>query len=104
MKKYINKLVRDNIPAICIENGQIPVSKIIDDKQYTIALQSKLQEEVKEYLTSNEVEELADILEVIEALAENQGTTFEEIMRIKCEKQIKNGAFKNKVFLINVDD
>lgn len=104
MKKSINKLVRDNIPSICKENGQNPKTKVLDDKKYTSALHKKLKEEMREYLLSNEIEELADIIEVIEALAENQGSSIEEVMKIKENKQKKNGGFKNKVFLISVDD
>ena len=103
MKKQINKLVRDNIPFICEKNGQTPETIILDDKNYTSALKEKLYEEVEEYLLDFNIEELADIVEVIEALAENQGSSLDEIMKIKLYKQTKNGAFKNKVFLISVD-
>lgn len=102
--KKINKLVRDNIPQICKENGQIPNTKVLDDMEYTSALYKKLQEETKEYLISNEIEELADIIEVVEALAENQGSSFEEVLKLKQDKQDKNGGFKNRVFLISVDE
>lgn len=104
MKKPINKLVRDNIPSICEKNGQIPETKVLDDVNYTSALNKKLEEEVREYLLSRELDELADIIEVVEALAENQGSSFKEVMKIKQNKQNKNGAFKNRVFLISVDD
>ena len=103
MKKQINKLVRDNIPLICENNGQTPETKILDGDNYTSALKSKLYEEVEEYLSDCNIEELADIIEVIEALAENQGSSLDEIMKIKQHKQKKNGAFKNRVFLISVD-
>lgn len=103
MKKHVNKLVRDNIPFICKKNGQIPRTRVLDDKKYTSALNKKLKEEVREYLKSNDIEELADIVEVVEALAENQGSSIEEVMEIKQNKQNKNGAFKDKVFLISVD-
>ena len=103
MRKPINKLVRDNIPHICEKNGQIPITKVLDDKKYTSALNKKLKEEVREYLMSNDIEELADIVEVVEALAENQGSSIKEVMEIKQNKQNKNGAFKNRVFLISVD-
>lgn len=104
MKKPINKLVRDNIPFICKENAQLPETMTLDDKAYATALHEKLKEEVSEYLTSNEIEELADIMEVIEALAENQGSSLEEVMKMKKAKQNKNGGFKNKVFLISVEE
>ena len=98
------KLVRDNIPAICKENGQTPETRILDNIEYTSELRKKLKEEVNEYLLSTELEELADIIEVIQALAENQGSSLEAVLDIKQAKQTKNGAFQNKVFLISVDD
>lgn len=103
MKKQINKLVRDNIPLICERNGQIPETKILEDEDYTSALKAKLREEVEEYLADCSLEELADILEVVEALAENQGASLDEVMEIKRKKQEKNGAFKRKIYLISVD-
>ena len=103
MKKQINKLVRDNIPLICEKNGQTPETKILDDENYAAELKAKLIEEVEEYLTDNNLEELADILEVIEALAENQGASLDKVMGIKQNKQNKNGAFKNRIYLLSVD-
>ena len=103
MKRAINKLVRDNIPYICKENGQTAETRILDNIEYTTELRRKPKEEVDEYLSSNELEELADIVEVIEAIAENQGSSLEEIIKIKQMKQAKNGAFMDKVFLISVD-
>ena len=103
MKKTINKLVRDNIPAICMENGQVPETRILDGESYTAALKEKLQEEVREYLADDTVEELADILEVIEALAEDRGASLNAVMEVKARKQAKNGAFRNKIFLISTE-
>lgn len=104
MKRSVMKLVRDNIPAICKENGQTSEARILDNIEYTSELRKKLKEEVNEYLLSTELEELADIIEVIEALAENQGSSLEAVLDIKQAKQTKSGAFQNKVFLISVDD
>jgi len=103
MKKQINKLVRDNIPLICEKNGQTPETKILDDENYISELKTKLKEEVGEYLADYNIEELADIIEVIEALAEHQGASLNEVMEIKQHKQKKNGAFKNRIYLISVD-
>lgn len=103
MKKQINKLVRDNIPLICEKNGQTPEIQILDDENYTSALRMKLKEEVEEYLADYNIEELADIIEVIEALAESHGSSLNEVMDIKQHKQKKNGAFKNKIYLVSVD-
>ena len=104
MKRSVMKLVRDNIPAICKENGQTPETRILDNIEYTSELRKKLKEEVDEYLSSTELEELADIVEVIEALAENQGSSLEAVLDIKQTKKCKNGAFKKRIFLKSVDD
>ena len=90
--------MRDNIPLICKSNGQTPETKILNDEDYTSALRAKLCEEVDEYLSDCSIEELADIIEVIEALSENQGSSLNEIMEIKQHKQKKNGAFKIEFF------
>ena len=103
MKKYINKLVRDNIPSICEQNGQTPETRILDGESYTAALKEKLQEEVREYLADNSIEELADILEVVEALAEDRGASLDAVMEVKARKQAKNGAFRDKIFLISTE-
>ena len=102
--KLINKLVRDNIPDICKENGQMPETRILNDSEYSLELRRKLQEEVQEYLLSSDIEELADILEVIEALVEDHGSSLEELTRIKMIKKDKNGAFKHKIYLMSVED
>ena len=97
-----NKLVRDNIPQIIENNGQSAKTVLLDDEKYTAALEKKLKEETREYLQSKELMELADILEVVEALAKNQGSSFDEVLELKKQKQEKNGAFDKKLFLISV--
>jgi predicted house-cleaning noncanonical NTP pyrophosphatase (MazG superfamily) len=97
-----NKLVRDNIPQIIENNGQSAKMVILDDEKYTDALKKKLKEETREYLQSKELMELADILEVVEALAKNQGSSFDEVLELKKQKQEKNCAFDKRIFLISV--
>lgn len=102
MISVYNKLVRDNIPNICISNNQIPKYRVLDDSEYHAALCKKLKEETKEYLMSKDKEELADIIEVVEALAKSQGVSFDELLEIKERKAEKNGKFDKKYFLENV--
>ena len=97
-----NKLVRDNIPDIIKSNGQSAKTVILDDEKYTAALENKLKEETREYLHSKELMELADMLEVVEALAKNQGSSFDEVLQLKKQKQGENGAFDKKIFLVSV--
>lgn len=102
MKILYRKLVRDNIPNICIANNQKPKYRVLNDNEYKIALNKKLKEEVKEYIRSGDTEELADILEVVEAIAVAQGSTFKDVLKIKENKANKNGKFDKKYFLDSV--
>lgn len=97
-----HKLVRDKIPDMIEENCQIAKTAVLDDEHYTVALEKKLKEETREYLHSKELMELADILEVVEALAKNQGSSFDEVLELKKQKQEKNGAFDKRIFLFSV--
>jgi len=68
------KLVRDKIPQIIRSTGQEPVIRTADAKEYGVRLRDKLREEVAEFLDSDSApEELADVLEVVYALAEQGG-------------------------------
>ena len=97
--KIYNKLVRDNIPEIMIKNKAKPVTRILSDEEYIIELNKKLLEEVKEYLESGEIEELADIEEVIIAILNAKNTTKDNLEEIRQTKVKKRGAFNKKIFL-----
>ena len=98
MKLY-NKLVRDKIEEIMIANGAKPITRILSDEEYLKELDKKLLEEVKEYLESGEIEELADIEEVILAILNAKGQTKENLEEIRKKKVLKRGAFNKKLFL-----
>ena len=95
-----NKLVRDMIPEIIASQGEKPIIRVMDDKEYIISLEKKLDEEVAEYHESKEIEELADVLEVIYALCEAQGHSVDELMTVYEEKHIERGGFSKRVFLL----
>ena len=97
--KIYNKLVRDKIEDIMIEKGAKPVTRILSNEEYLKELDKKLLEEVKEYLESKEVEELADIEEVIIAILEAKNISRENLEEIRQTKVKKRGAFKRKLFL-----
>ena len=106
MEKIYNKLVRDNIPEIIAKNNCIPVTRILNDKDYKKELEKKLLEEYNEVLeatTSKErIEELADMLEIIQALAKLENKTLKDIQKIAEEKRLKRGGFEKKIFLEKV--
>lgn len=97
----LSKLVRDRIPEIIRSSGEEPVVRIMDDGEYLVALEKKLDEEVAEYRESREIEELADILEVVYALCEAQGKTVDDLMRVYNKKHEERGGFGDKIFLIS---
>ena len=53
----------------------------------------------KEYLEDNNVEELADIVEVIYAILDSKNVSIDEFETIRKLKVEKRGAFKKKIFL-----
>lgn len=97
--KIYNKLVRDKIPEIMIENGAIPVTRVLSDQEYLEELNKKLLEEVNEYLESGEVLELADIEEVLLAILKVKGINNETFNELRIEKTNKRGSFDKKIFL-----
>ncbi|MDR0509429.1 MAG: nucleoside triphosphate pyrophosphohydrolase [Candidatus Methanoplasma sp.] len=102
--RTVNKLVRDNIPSIITESGEIPNFRILDDGEFLKALNDKLLEEVAEYQESRGLEELADILQVICAISEIIGGGQKELEYLRDEKAIERGAFRSQIFLESVDD
>lgn len=61
-------------------------------------------EEVNEYLIDKNLEEMADILEVLYAICIAQGYTIEDLDNKRKEKAEKNGGFQEKIFLEYVDE
>ena len=105
MERVYNKLVRDNIPNIIESKGETPVTRILDDATYKSELEKKLYEEYQEVLEASgdaRVEELADMLEIIRALAKLENKTLQHIVDIADNKNVKRGAFEEKIFLEKV--
>lgn len=99
--KMFNKLVRDKIPQIIEQQGEVPNYRILDDDEYISHLESKLDEEVGEYHRDKNAEELADILEVVFTLADSIGCSREELMEIYRRKHDARGGFQDRIFLIS---
>ena len=99
--KY-HKLVRDRIPEIIAKSGKRPVYSILSDEAYLTKLDEKLNEELSEYQESKSMEELADLLEVIRAVAAARGSSIEEIEAIRRKKAAKRGGFEKKILLTEV--
>lgn len=97
--KY-NKLVRDKIPDLIVGRGGKPVTRILDADAYRWELRRKLQEEVAEFGASGEVEELADVLEVVYALAAAEGVSQFQLEEKRKRKRRERGGFDRRILLI----
>lgn len=103
MKTIIyNKLVRDRIPEIIEKSGKTCVCEVLSHEHYIKKLNEKLVEEVKEYLESESVEELADISEVIHSILNFKNVNIEEFKRVRLEKLEARGGFMNRILLKEV--
>ena len=98
-----NKLVRDKIPEIIMKSGKTAHCRVLDIDGYITELDRKLNEECAEYQTNKNIEELADILEVIYAIAEARGYSAAELESVRLEKSEKRGGFSQRIFLENVE-
>ena len=95
-----NKLVRDKIPEIITEQGEKPITRILSEEEFYQCLERKLDEEVAEFHADGSIDELADILEVIFALAENCGYTVEQLLGVCSQKREARGGFSKRIFLV----
>ena len=99
-----NKLVCDRIPEIIENSGKTAYTHILNNDEYILELDRKLNEECAEYQADKRIEELADMLEVMYAIVDARGYSVSELEKIRKEKAEKRGGFKNRIFLEKVDD
>ena len=102
--KYYNKLVRDRIPEIIGNNGGRCTTEILSNAEYLKMLDAKLDEETAEYHKDQNLEELADLLEVIYAITIARGYTISDLERLRAAKASERGAFEKKILLKEVWD
>ena len=98
-----DKLVRDRIPEIIARSGKRAVTDMIPEKDMGPALDRKLQEEVGEYLESRNMEEMADVLEVLHGIAFHMGISWEKIEEERLRKREERGGFEKGIRLLRVD-
>lgn len=103
MKVY-NKLVRDKVPQIIKKDGKKYWTRVLSDEEHLEELLKKLGEELEELKEAKSVEELADVQEIVHAIADAIGSSKEELEKVRVKKAKERGAFKNKIFLEKVED
>lgn len=100
--KAYHKLVRDRIPEIIETDGKTCVCETLADEDYLRLLDAKLTEELSEYQESHSLEELADLLEVLRAVIQARGWTWEQLEQVRQEKAARRGGFEKKILLKEV--
>ena len=101
-----HKLVRDGIPRIIVAGGGQPVTRVLDQAGYLAALRAKLMDESGEAQAAPDGQlrsELADVLEVLQALAAAQGLSWEGVVAEAARKRSERGGFDQRIFLEYVD-
>ncbi len=93
MKEY-NKLIRDKIPEIIEATGKQCIIEVMNEVEYIDALDCKLNEELAEYQADKSLEELADLLEVMYAVAVARGYSIDELEKVRKQKAEKRGGFE----------
>lgn len=94
-----NKLVRDRIPDIIKSKGGNPTIHIADSDELRKRLADKLYEEVREFLNDWNVQELADISEVIRAFSEAIGSSPQQVEWVRQKKAQEKGGFSGGIVL-----
>lgn len=92
-----NKLVRDRIPEILDEKGIAYEKRVATPEEYKGELIKKLGEEAREFLEAGNPDELADVLEVIEAL--KQLSEYTNVDEIRIRKREERGGFNDRIII-----
>lgn len=96
MESY-NKLVRDKIPEILDDKGVFYEKRIATPEEYKKELIKKLIEEASEFQEGGNIEELADVIEVVEAL--RMLPEYQSVEDIRMVKRNKRGGFDQRIIL-----
>ena len=103
MTKVYDKLVRDKVPEIIAENGEVAVTRVLPDGEYRRELYRKLQEECNEVLKAETraqlIEELGDVLEVLRSIAALEDAHFSEVIEASQNKKLVKGGFNKRIYL-----
>lgn len=104
-EKY-NKLVRDRIPELLRQQGKVCETVVLSDREYIEKLKEKLKEEVDDFIKAQPdklASEIADVLEVLYALAEHKGISEAELDFTRQMKKRQRGSYRGKVLLKSVN-
>lgn len=100
------KLVRDNIPKVVgkITGKEVKTRILENDVEYLEFLLKKVEEEASELARAEDkehiVEEMADVLELLDAISDYYNLSKEDIIKVQKEKSQKRGGFKKRILML----
>lgn len=98
MKVY-DKLVRDRIPEIIEASGSKCEVEVVNDDVALEYLYKKILEEVSELLEDKNLDEIADVMEVLFAIGKKYGYSEDEVLGRRSEKKDARGGFEDNLIL-----
>ena len=98
MKVY-DKLIRDRIPEIIEASGSKCEVEVVSDEVALEYLYKKLGEEVDELLSDKNLDEIADIMEVLFAIGKKFGYSENDVLGRRNEKRDSRGCFDDNLIL-----
>jgi predicted house-cleaning noncanonical NTP pyrophosphatase (MazG superfamily) len=101
---HYNKAVRDKIPQIIRDSGKECKVMELHPHMFVAELERKLMEELDEFFKSKDIEELADMVEVIYAIVQSRGMTLDEFEQLRSNKKEERGGFSEGQFLVWVKE
>lgn len=103
MRQEYDKLIRDLIPQHIAASGKDYQVETMKEGEFRQALRDKLVEEATEAAEASPeslVTELADLLEVVDALMEAEGLTKEQVEQEQARRQQERGSFERRLKLL----
>jgi predicted house-cleaning noncanonical NTP pyrophosphatase (MazG superfamily) len=97
------KLIRDRVPSLYSVSLPHPDDRQADEAEFVDLLLAKLREETDELITARMLEELADVLEVVRAIAGAIGSSVDELERARVEKSARVGDFSTRLVWMRPD-
>ncbi|MBQ4383786.1 MAG: nucleoside triphosphate pyrophosphohydrolase [Firmicutes bacterium] len=97
--EYVGHLVRDRIPEILRKEGYYPMTRVLNDEEYLFQLHHALSKAIRIYLHQGSLSDLADVTEIINAIAQMRGVSVEEVLKIREYRAMTYGAYENRYYL-----
>lgn len=96
------KIVRDRIPELITGSGKQPIYEVVSVEDAIIGLETKLEEELDEYLADHSLEEMADLLEVMHGILYLKGISWEMLEKVRIQKRNERGGFEQRLLLKDI--